>query len=86
MNLKRILGLILGVFGIVLLVFGSYINGLVKEGRKKISDAQKGLDRGSSILSLTPITKQVGKTAMSGIQEKINAGEEGANYYAHLAR
>ena len=85
MNCKKIFGLLLCILGLAFLVVAGYIDSQVKEGRKKISKAQKNLDTGTALFSLAPVTKDLSQNFSRGIQKKIEEGTETADYYEHLA-
>jgi hypothetical protein len=85
MNVKRVLGFILLVGGIVLMLFSNYILNQVAEGKEKISNAESQVQRGNSLFSLNPVSKEVGKGIMGGAQNKIDIGKQQVGYYEDLA-
>lgn len=85
MSTKRILGIIAIVGGVVLLGFSSYIKSQVGEGREKVASAQKKIDQGEGLFSLTPATKSIGKSFTGGARKKIASAEETIAYYQDLA-
>ena len=86
MNSKRTIGIVFAVAGVVMLVFSNYIANQVEIGRGKIDRAQRQVDTGNSLFSLTPVTKQVGQGITGSAQKRINAGEEEVSEYAQLSR
>lgn len=85
MNSKRIIGIVLIVIGIVMFIFSNSISNQVAEGRGEISSAQEKVDTGSTLFSVTPQSKQVGKLITGSAQEKINEGSAKADYYESMA-
>jgi hypothetical protein len=85
MNSKTIAGIIFVLAGAAMLFASNYINTQVGEGREKISRAQSQVDRGNSLFSLNPVTKEVGKGIFGGAQKQINAGQQEVGYYAGVA-
>lgn len=73
------------ILGIVCLFFSSYIRGQVEEGRGKISKAQSVVDKGNSLFSLNPVTKEVGKGITGSVQNKIDEGSKEADFYESMA-
>ena len=69
MTAKRIFGIVALVIGIVLVGFSSYIKSQVAQGKVKIDNAQKQVDQGSSLFSLSPATKEVGKGITDSAQK-----------------
>ena len=85
MKNKRILGIVLFFIGILMFLFANYIDKEVSEGKHKISTAQKQVDTGDSLLSLSPYTEDIGKTAKGGAQKKIDAGQAEVDKYETIA-
>ncbi len=85
MNSKRIIGIVLIVIGVVMFIFSNTISNQVAEGRGKISSAQKKVDTGNTLFSLTPESQQVGKMLTDSAQEKIDEGSVKADYYESMA-
>lgn len=86
MKKKRITGIILIIIGIALYLVSNYINEQVAEGRVKISSAQKEVDVGSKLFSMSPYTEGAGTFAKGHAQKKINEGEQTANQYERTAK
>lgn len=85
MNTKRILGVIIVIIGIAMLFSSIYIKNKVLAGRQQISEAQSNVKQGSNILSLNPVSKEVGNVLMQGAQSQIDEGKRKADYYAQVA-
>jgi len=85
MDARKILGIVIIVGAAALFGISQYIKGQVGEGKEKIANAQKMIDRGDSILGLTPATKQLGQTFTGGAKKKIANAEETVVYYENLA-
>lgn len=81
----RIFGFLILISGIALMLISNYINTRVVEGRGQVESAQKQVDQSSSLFSLHPATKEIGKGFTGSAQEKINAGQQEVGYYANLA-
>ncbi|MBN2479126.1 MAG: hypothetical protein JXA94_02745 [Parachlamydiales bacterium] len=82
---KRILGIVIIIIGAALIISSFIIKSQVSEGRKEIAEAQKQVNRGSSLFSHNPITKEIGKGLTGAAQNKIDAGTQKANFYNTLA-
>lgn len=85
MNWKRILGIIVVVLGIACIFFSNYITDQVNEGKGQIKSAQKKVDTGTGILSLSPYTKDVGEKLSDSAQKKIDEGKAQVTYYEGIA-
>lgn len=85
MKSKKMFGIVLLIVGIVMLGASFYIKGQVGVGRIQISNAQRNVDSGTSIFSMTPATNQVGKGLFGGAQGRIDAGTQQADYYDQMA-
>jgi len=85
MNVKKIAGIILLISGIAMILFSVYITNQVAEGKAKISNAQNTVDKGSSLFSTNPISKQIGKVFMNSAQSQIDAGQSQIVYYEGLS-
>lgn len=83
---KRTLGITLLILGIAMFLFANYIAQQVIEGKQKISTAQKQVDTGDSLLSLSPYTEDVGKFAKGEAQGKIDAGNAEVRKYELVAK
>lgn len=85
MRAQKILGIAILVAGIVLLGFSFYIKQQVAEGEEKISTAQRRVNQGNALFSLTPATKAIGERMTSSAQRKINEGVFEVGRYKDLA-
>lgn len=85
MSWKRIVGIILVLAGIALLLTSNYIVEQVEQGKEQISSAQKKVNQGDSLFSLSPYTKDVGKEITGSAQKKIDAGKQDVLHYETLA-
>lgn len=85
MSWKRIVGIIFILGGIALLLISKYITEQVEDGKKQISSAQKKVDQGSTLFSLSPYTKGVGEELTGSAQKKIDAGKQEVAYYEAVA-
>ncbi len=85
MNGKQIIGIVAFGVGVALLFMAHYINVQVAEGNTKIFNAQKKVDQGNSLFSLSPYSKSFGQGMTSGAQKKINAGKNQVAYYTIVA-
>ncbi len=86
MKTKRILGIIIAIGGVVLILFSRYITSQVEEGQGRVSSAQRSVDQGNTLFSVTPESKAIGKSITGSAQSKINAGQEEISAYEQLAR
>jgi hypothetical protein len=85
MNIRRTFGILIVIGGIALILFSQYIKGRVQEGEEQISSAQKKVNQGSGLFSLSPYTKQVGQSMTNSAQKKINEGKQQVGHYSQLA-
>ncbi len=85
MKFKRILGFIVLIGGLALVLISHYISTQVGEGKSKISKAQKQVDMGNDLFSLSPSTKALGKGVTGSAQKKIDAGKQQVGEYEELA-
>jgi hypothetical protein len=76
------------LFLVALASFGAsmYITKKVEEGKMQIHHAQKRVDQGSSLFSLTPLSKDVGDTLADPMQKKIDEGNLEVEKYEGIAR
>jgi hypothetical protein len=85
MNVKRILGIIVFIAGVVMLFVSSNIKKQIAEGTLKVNAAEKSVGQANSLFSLSPTAKQLTQGSMQGAQKKIAAGKKEIAYYAKLA-
>jgi hypothetical protein len=82
---KKILGIIVVILGLVLLGVSFYITSQTKQGQKEVSQAQKKVEKGKSLFSVTPVTKEIGKGLGQIAQSKINKALEKIKKYNNIA-
>jgi hypothetical protein len=87
MGLRRIVGILIAIVGIVLVSVSYYIKNQVGAGQEKIQSAQESVNKGNSFFSgsSNPIVEGVGKNMTGSAQKKINMGKEEIAKYAALA-
>jgi uncharacterized membrane protein HdeD (DUF308 family) len=85
MNIRRIIGILILIGGIVLIVVSQYIKARVEEGKTEISSAQKKVNQGNSLFSLSPYSQPVGKKITGSAQKKIDEGNLQVSQYEELA-
>ncbi len=85
MNYKKIIGIVIFVCGIVMFFLSNYISEQVNEVKYKISNAEKQVQQGKSLFSLSPYTKGIGDKAASSAQKKIDAGKNQVTEYEQIA-
>ncbi len=85
MSWKRIIGILLVLAGITLILTSNYISNQVEAGKEQISSAQEKVDKGSSLFSLSPYTKDVGQEITGSAQKKIDEGKLQVIQYETLA-
>ena len=83
--MKKTYGIIAVILGVICIGLSSYIKSQVEAGQEEISSAQRKVDRGNSLFSLTPLTKGIGKGVTSGAQDQINEGILKIEQYNNLA-
>ena len=85
MIFKRIIGIILILAGIGMIGTSYYIMNQVEQGKIQVADAQQKVDTGSTLFSLSPATKGIGKEITDSAGKKINAANEEIAQYEDLA-
>ncbi len=85
MNVKRIIGIIVFVVGVVMLFVSANIKKQVSEGTLKVRSAEKSVGQANRLFSLSPAAKQLSQGSMRGAEKKIAAGKEQIAYYSKLA-
>lgn len=85
MGKRKILGSVVLLGGIVMLFMSHYIQTQVDEGRGKISKAEKSINQGNSLFSLTPVTKEIGKGLSKSAEKKLQKYKDQADDYERLA-
>lgn len=83
--MRRVFGFLVALCGVALIIFSIYVKNQVASGEEQIASAQKKVNQGSSLFSMSPYTKEVGKEITGSAQKKINAGKEQVGYYTQMA-
>lgn len=83
--IKRIIGIIIAVGGIVMIGIAHYIKGQVEEGKIQISEGQQQVDQTNKLFSMSPYTKGIGEGLTSSGQRQINQGKQDVAYYTMVA-
>ena len=83
---KRILGSLIILAGIASILVANYIKQQVAEGKIKIANAQEKIEQGQGLFSLTPFTRQVGKSIDGRVETKIEEGNKKIEYYEDLEK
>jgi hypothetical protein len=86
MGWKRIVGIIIILCGFGLIGLSMYITEEVQKGKVQVSEAQRKVDRGTGLFSLSPITEEIGKGITGDAQSKINEGIRMIGEYEDVAR
>jgi hypothetical protein len=85
MNIRRIIGIIAVIGGIVLICISRYIKSEILAGNEQISSGEKQLSTMDKLFSLNPSTKPLGDQMTSSGRKKIAEGREEIAYYTRLA-
>ena len=85
MNPKRVLGIICIIIGAAMLFGSNYIAEQVEEGKARVQSAESTMSTTNSILSLNPVTDQVGQSLNKSANKKIAKGKEEIAKYEALA-
>jgi uncharacterized membrane protein HdeD (DUF308 family) len=86
MSLKRIIGIVICIGGIVLIFVSNYIKSQVESGKMQISSAESQVSQGKTLFGLNPVSKQVGNQVFfNSAEQQINAGKKDVAYYESLA-
>ncbi len=85
MNLRRVLGILMIVGGIVLILTSNYISERVLEGKAQIASGQRKVDTADSVFGMSRATKPVGKAFTGSGQRRIDAGQREVDRYEQLA-
>jgi hypothetical protein len=83
--MKKMIGILGLIGGIVLLIISFYIKHQIEEGKAQISSAQEKVDQGTGLFSVTPQTKAVGNVFTGAAQNKINEGKGQISHYEEVA-
>ncbi len=79
------LGIFISIIGVLCLGFSFYIKHRVDEGNQQIASAQKKVDQGTAVFSLSPVTKEIGSELSSPFQQKIDQGKQDVKTYDTLS-
>jgi hypothetical protein len=85
MGFARIAGIVIAIIGIALIGAGYYIKIRVEEGQEQIGNAQQKVDRGNSLFSQNPISKQIGQGVTGSAQKKIDKANAQVEEYSILS-
>lgn len=85
MNFKKIISLALVLIGALMIGGSLYIKNEVAKGRIELLDAEKTLDAGKALFSLTPVTKALGHKLTESADRKVDDAHIEVAYYANLA-
>ena len=85
MKLKKIGSLLFLLLGLCCVAGSYFILHEVKEGKKKIAHAEKKMDQGDALFSLSPATKELSKGLFETAQRKIEEGKQEVAKYESLA-
>ena len=82
---KMFSGIIISIFGIVLLIASFIIKSQVSSGRERISEAKSNVQTSQKLFSLTPVTKEFGKGLTGSAERQIREGSAKADTYDTIA-
>lgn len=85
MNVRKTIGIVIAIGGVVLILTSRYISARVLEGKAQIASGQSQVDTTESLFSLTPATKPVGKGLTESGRQRIAAGQMEVDRYEQLA-
>jgi hypothetical protein len=85
MNIKKNWGIVVLIVGLICLGLSFFIKNEVAKGMGEISSAQRKVDQGNGLFSVTPATKGIGNLFTGSAQKKINEGISKVNQYNNLA-
>lgn len=81
----KIFGIGIALIGVMSLIGSMYIKQQVEEGKGKVGKAEKKIEQGKTLFSLSPATKEVGKGISGAAEKKIGEANEQIAYYSRLA-
>lgn len=85
MIIRKIIGILLAIAGIVLLFTSDNISRQVNEGKIEIAVGQQKVDDTNSIFGMSRVTKPFGKAFTDSGQQRINAGQQEVDKYEKLS-
>lgn len=68
-----------------MIFISNYITTQIKEGKIKITRAQKQVEKGRGLFNYNPVTKEIGKGVTGAAQKKIDAGKQMVTDYEVIA-
>jgi hypothetical protein len=83
---KRIIGIVVFIIGVAMIIVSISIKKQTEAGKTQIAGAQKKVEQGNSLFSLSPVTKGIGQGVTGSAQKKINAGKEQVAQYETIAQ
>ncbi len=86
MNVKKIIAIVVVVVGIVMVGGSMYINNQVEQGKMQVSSAERKVNRGKAIFSLSPATEGIGDQMAKSADRKISNAKGEISYYANMAQ
>lgn len=85
MNVRRTIGLLILIGGIVMILFSRYIKSEVNVGQRKVASAEEQVEMGETVFGLTPATKPFGDELASPMRRKIAEGKMTIAHYQAIA-
>lgn len=85
MNIKRIIGIVSIIVGIVLLMVSRQIDQKLDEARDEIGGAKKKVSTGKKLFSLNPVSKEIGDGLAKGVDKKISDAEATVAHYEKVS-
>lgn len=87
MGLRRIIGILIVIVGILCLGVSYYINNQILQGVAKIKSAQEKVNKGNDFFSgsSNPVMQGIGSQVTGSAQKKINLGKEEIEKYTAIA-
>lgn len=86
MSLWRMLGMLFFLLGAAALGSALYISHQIEIGQVNIHRAESAVKTGSSLLSLSSVTRDWGQKLTDSVEQKIDAGKKHIEEYTSLAR
>jgi hypothetical protein len=83
--MKKILGPLALIVGIIMILVSVYIKTQLEQGRALVGSAKEKVEAGKSLFSLSPYTKEVGKGITRGAERKIKEGEMEISKYGAIS-
>lgn len=86
MDVRKIIAIVLVVIGGAMLGVSYYIKNEVAEGRIKVQNAERSVEKGKSLFSITPYTKPIGEGIAKSADKKIQEAKHEIGYYERMAQ